>query len=113
MSETEDTLKSVVGAALLAHDDAMTLHRTVATGLTKALTEQTERAERTRADMREDLADREAELKETIDRLDAAMRQQAQILAAARQTPAKPKRWRFKIQRDAHGNIAGLDAEPC
>ena len=113
LAEAERERDRLVGAALLAHDDAMTLHRTVATGLTKALTEQTERAERTRADMREDLADREAELKETIDRLDAAMRQQAKILAAARKPKAKPKKWTFKITRDTHGNIAGLDAEPC
>ena len=113
LSETEETLKKVVGAALLAHDDAMKLCSTVHTSLTKALSEQAERTERTRADMREDRADRDAELKETLDRLDAAMRQQAQVLAARSKTPAKPKKWHFKIQRDAHGNIACMDAEPC
>ena len=113
LAETEDALKQVIGAALLAHDDAQTLHRTVTTGLTKALNEQTERAERTRAEMRAIAAAREAELKATLDRLDATMRQQAQVLAARSKSPTKPKRWRFKINRDAHGNIAGMDAEPC
>lgn len=113
LAETEDALKQVIGAALLAHDDAMTLHRTVTTGLTQALNEQTERTERTRAEMRAIAAAREAELKEIQDRIAAALRAQAQVLAASSKSPTKPKRWRFKIQRDAHGNIAGMDAEPC
>ena len=113
LADTEDALKKVIGAALLAHDDAQKLHSTVHAGLSKSLTEQTERTERTRAEMRAIAAAREAELKEIQARLTATMRLQAQVLAARSKAPDKPKRWRFKIQRDAHGNISGMDAEPC
>ena len=51
-------------------------------------------------------------MRESLDRLAATMRQQAELLAAARK-PAKPKKWTFKVRRDNHGNIAGMDAEPC
>lgn len=113
LSGTEDALKQVIGAALLAHDDAMKLCSTVTTGLTQALNEQTEKSERQRAEMRAIATEREAELKEIQDRLTATMRAQAQILAARSKSPTKPKRWRFKIQRDSHGNMTGMDAEPC
>lgn len=63
--------------------------------------------------MRATSADRSAETKETLDRLAATMRAQAQVLAARSKAPEKPKRWTFTVRRDAHGNIAGLDATSC
>lgn len=113
LADTEATLKQVIGAALLAHDDAMKLCSTVHDGLTRAMNERAAKFEQERADMRQAIADREAQTKETLDRLAATMRAQAQVLAASSKSPTKPKRWHFKIQRDAAGNIAGMDAEPC
>lgn len=113
LADTEDALKQVIGAALLAHDDAMKLCSTVATGLTQALNEQTEKSERQRAEMRAIAAEREAELKASLDKITATMRAQAQVLAARSKSPTKPKRWRFKINRDAAGNMTGMDATSC
>lgn len=113
LADTEATLKQVIGAALLAHDDAMKLCSTVHDGLTRAMNERAAKFEQERADMRQAIADREAQTKETLDRLAATMRAQAQVLAASSKSPTKPKRWHFKIQRDAHGNLAALDAEQC
>lgn len=114
LAEAQQERDRIVGAVLLAHDDAQTLHRTVALGLTKALNEQTEKARELNEAMREGEEDRAATVERINETLADIARQQAKILAEARKPkPAKPKRWTFKIQRDAHGNIAGLDAEPC
>ena len=111
LAEAERERDRIVGAALLAHDDAQTLHRTVAAGLTKALRENAERSERRAAELREGEEDRAA----TVERITAAMatikKQIAQM--AAIKPKAKPKKWTFTIRRDSHGNIAGMDAEPC
>jgi hypothetical protein len=111
--DTEDALKGVIGAALLAHSEAMTLNRTVATGLTKELAAQAEKTREMNEAMRESAEGRAAAIERLTATLADLKRQQARVLAASSKTPAKPKRWHFKIERDAHGNIAGLDAEPC
>lgn len=112
LTEAERERDRIVGAALLAHDDAQTLHRTVVTGLTKALAEHAERSEKRAADWREGAEDRAA----TVERITATLadiKKQAALLATSKPKPAKPKRWTFKVRRDANGNIESLDAEPC
>lgn len=114
LAEAERERDRIVGAVLLAHDDAQTLHRTVTTGLTKALVEGAEKHRAMTEAMREGAEDRAA----VMDSITAAMadiaRQQAKMLAEARKPkPAKPKKWTFKVKRNSHGDIEGLDAEPC
>ncbi|TXG87837.1 MAG: hypothetical protein E6R10_07175 [Rhodocyclaceae bacterium] len=114
LTEAERERDRLVGAALLAHDDAKTLHRTVTLGLTKALNEQTEKARELTEAMRAGAEDRAATVERINETLADIARQQAKILAEARKPkPAKPKKWTFKVRRDNHGSIAALDAEQC
>ena len=111
LAETERERDRIVGAVLLAHDDAKTLHRTVTTGLTKALVEGAEKHRAMTEAVREGAEDRAAVL-DGITATLADIKKQAALLAAIK-PKAKPKKWTFTIRRDNHGNIAGMDAEPC
>ena len=114
LAEAERERDRLVGAALLAHDDAQTLHRTVTTGLTKALVEGAEKHRAMTEAMREGAEDRAATVERINETLADIARQQAKILSEARKPkPAKPKKWTFKVRRDSNGNLAGMDAEPC
>ncbi len=114
LAETERERDRIVGAILLAHDDAQTLHRTVTTGLTKALAEHAEKQRAMTEAMRAGAEDRAAVMDGITATLADIARQQAKILSEARKPkPAKPKKWTFKVRRDNHGSIAALDAEQC
>lgn len=113
LGETEDALKGIIGATLLAHDDAMTLHRTTATGLAKALEAQAHAMERQAEDTRDGLLNAHANQQHAIDLISRLIERQDTILAeiAKANAPTPPKKWHFRIVRDHHGNIEALDAE--
>lgn len=85
---------------------------TVATGLVKALHHEAEKSRGMAEAMREGAEDRA----EAIERLNAALaviKKQAARMATSKTPPAGPRKWTFTVRRDAHGNIAGMDATSC
>ena len=106
-------MDAVIWPALIAQKKALELSATVSAGLVKSLSEQAARAERQRAETRDDPTASASDIEQSLARVVASMRQQAQIMAARSQRKAKLKRFRFEIKRDAQGSIEAVDAEPC
>ena len=113
LTEAEQERDRIVGAVLLAHDDAQSLHDHTTMALAKALAaveSQGEAAMIQASECRGELDRVSVALQQTLESFTAIAKTQADAMRAAAE-PAKPKKWHFKIVRDAHGNIEALDAE--
>lgn len=112
MIANSTTTTAAIEALARRQDAQQNLLKVTLTGMVKALSRQADHIAATAAVTRnhsEAVAEAVALNRE---RLDAAVKKIAAALAAPRPAKTRPKSWTFKINRDAQGFIASIDATP-